>query len=136
MKRITLLLAAAAAAISFSMPVAAEELDTPRMTRQARATSGVSWVALAASPQGRVFRSDMAGSEEAARGLAMNECERKTARTCDTTISVPWDWDVHVVKCAGPRVFMGASAEGNARGYAFWKAQNAGYGGCSTIATY
>lgn len=136
MKHIALLVAVAAAAISSVMPASAVELETPRMSRPAAAVSGVSWIALASTPQGRVFKSDTATSEEGARALAIRECENTTARTCSTTISVPWNWDVAVVKCPGGGVFMGASAQGNAIGYANGKAANAGRYGCDIIAQY
>ena len=136
MKRITLALAAAAA-IAVALPAFAVELETPRMARPAASGGGVSqWVAFASTPQGRVFKSDIARTEEGARQLAREECENTTARTCATTISVPIQFDVHIVRCSGPSVFMGASAQGNAYGYAIDKANNAGRGGCVTIAQY
>lgn len=136
MKRMTLLIASAAAAISFAMPAAAEELATTRMARSVAVNPGASWIALASTPQGRVFKSDIARSEEAARQLARTECENTTARTCGTTISVPPHFDVAVVKCPGAGVYMGASAQGNAIGYAHGKAAADGYYGCSVIAQY
>src|SRR5882724_6073101 len=57
------------------------------------------WVALAASPNGRVFQSQHRNGEEMARNAARSECQQKTGRTCGVTISVPWGWDVEVLRC-------------------------------------
>jgi hypothetical protein len=138
-KSITMLIAAAAAAIAFAAPAsAADEVTTSRIARPASNNSGGvgAWIAFASTPQGRVFRSDIFRTEEGARQDARVECERVTARTCASTISVVPDFDVVIVRCQGPAVFMGASRLGYAEAGALSKARDAGYGGCQTIYTY
>jgi hypothetical protein len=51
-------------------------------------------------------------------------------------LSVVPDFDVVIVRCQGPAVFMGASRLGYAEAGALSKARDAGYGGCQTIYTY
>jgi hypothetical protein len=105
----------------------AEEITQQRVSRADPLEPATAWIALAADPTGRTFKTDSArNNEEAARSAAKALCERTTARTCGVTISVREDWDVVVVKCAGNKIFMGASAQGNASDYAYGKATNAG----------
>lgn len=137
-KSIVLLVAAAAAALAFAGPAsAAEEVTTSRIVRPAATGGGVgAWIAFASTPQGRVFKSDIMRTEEDARADARVACERTTSRTCKSTISVVPDFDVVIVRCEGPAVFMGASKLGYAYAGAISKAREAGYYGCSTIYTY
>lgn len=137
-KRITMLAAAAAAAIAFALPASAVELTTPRLTRYTVVPEGVTWISIAASPDGRAFQSVRASSEYAAMQLAKNECENKTARTCKT-MTVPVHWDITAMQCyrgGYADVFLGGSQEGAATWIAQDKASRAGYGGCVTIAGY
>ncbi len=131
-------LVAAGAAFLFAVPVSAsaKELNsTP--TSVGRGDPGTSWVALAASPNGRVFQSEPADSEERARAAARNECQQTSGRTCSDTVSVPDNWDVVVLRC-GNQNFLGASAQGMAYDNALSKAAAAGFsaGRCRQIANY
>ena len=75
----------------------------------ARGEPNTSWVALAVSTNGRVFKSESFNGEESARSAARHECEHTSGRTCSDTISVPNEWDVIVLRC-GSRNFLGGSA--------------------------
>ena len=129
------LLAAVAACV---MPVSASAIelnaDPPIV---ARGNPGTSWVALAASPNGRVFQSESSNGEESARSAARNECEQTSGRTCRDTLSVPDNWDVVVLRC-GNRNFLGGSGQGAAYENALAKAQAEGFGAgnCRQIASY
>ena len=114
------------------------------LTNNSSSTVGVArgedlteWVALAASPNGRVFKSEPKKGEEMARNAARSECQQTSGRTCSVTISVPSGWDVEVLRC-GSAIVMGGSGQSNARGMALDKAAQGGYSAqqCTTIANY
>lgn len=136
MKR--LFLAACAVAFVICGSAGARELTqrAPRLAGPMPTT--VSWVALAASPDQRVFQSPQSGTEEGARAEARAECENTTGRTCAVNISVPLHWDVVVLSCNDAEIFMGASSQGYARDKALEKAQDGGYRArdCVEIASY
>jgi hypothetical protein len=112
---------------------AAVELGTQP---NAHSPGGVEWTGFAASPNGRVFQTDYnSPTEEGARMAARALCERATARTCASTISVPNDFDVVAVSCGG-RVFFGASKLGLEEAAAFDKAARAGFVSCRVVARY
>src|SRR5262249_18408291 len=58
------------------------------------------WIAVAASPNGSVFRRSHE-DEQVARSAAKFACEQKTGRTC-AVIAVPTTWDVVVMTCSRP----------------------------------
>jgi hypothetical protein len=132
-------LIAAVAALLYLLPVSvsAKELTNNGPPVVARGDPNASWVALAVSPNGRVFQSDAYDSEESARRAARNECERTSGRTCSDTMSVPDDWDVVVLRC-GSENFLGGSALGAAYDVALGKAAAEGFsaGHCRQIASY
>jgi hypothetical protein len=138
------LLAAAAALLSVvAVSASAGEITITTGTTTttppvlARGDSGTSWVALAASPNGRVFQSESFNSEESARRAARNECEQTSGRTCGNTMSVPDNWDVVVLRCGGQN-FLGGSAQGVAYDIALGKAADQGFSAdrCRRIASY
>jgi len=131
-------LIAAVAALVSAVPFAASAVEVntdPPIV--ARGDPGTSWVALAVSPNGRVFRSNSFNTEEAARRSARNECEQTSGRTCRDTMSVPENWDVIVLRCAG-RNFLGGSGQGTAYDNALGKAVAQGFNAdrCRQIANY
>jgi hypothetical protein len=139
-------LIAAAAALLSVVPIsasAAEITTTPVANRGttppvlARGESDASWVAVAASTNGRVFQSGSFNSEESARSAARSECEHTSGRTCRDTMSVPNEWDVVVLRCGGQN-FLGGSAQGLAYENALAKAADRGFraGHCQQIANY
>jgi hypothetical protein len=131
-------LIAAVAAFVAAIPFAASAVeinnDPPIV---ARGDPGTSWVALAVSPNGRVFRSESFNNEEAARRSARHECEQTSGRTCRDTMSVPDNWDVTVLRC-GSRNFLGGSGQGAAYDVALGKAAAEGFSAdrCRQIANY
>jgi hypothetical protein len=139
------LLLAATAALLSAVPLSASAVElTPAPAAVAtsrpviaRGEPGTTWVALAASRNGRVFQSNPADSEERARTLARNECEQRSGRTCSDTMSVPDNWDVVVLRC-GNRNFLGGSGQGAAHDIALDKAAVEGFGAgsCRQIANY
>jgi hypothetical protein len=140
------LVAAVAAVLSLPISASAEEItaDNTVVARGAppavaRGEPNTSWVALAASTNGRVFRSESFNGEESARSAARHECEHTSGRTCSDTISVPNEWDVIVLRC-GSRNFLGGSAPsvGMAHDNALKKAADQGFGAgnCRQIANY
>lgn len=138
-----LLMAAMAVLVSLvSVPASARELktETPRVVPRETpvvAYGNTSWVALAVSPNGRVFQSDSYTSEDRARGEAKNECEQNSGWTCRDTMSVPDSWDVIVLRC-GNRNFLGGSSQGKAHDIALDKAAAEGFTAnrCRQIANY
>jgi hypothetical protein len=141
------LLAAVAAVLFLPIAASAEEITNASVSpvvnpgttapSVARGAPGTSWVALAASTNGRVFRSESFNGEESARAAARNECEHTTGRTCSDTMSVPNDWDVIVLRCGGQN-FLGGSYQGAAYENALAKAVDRGFtaGHCQQIANY
>jgi|ERR1043166_3058661 hypothetical protein len=139
MKR--LFLAACGAALVVCGSVSAREVTQRPPSVAGPMPTTISWVALAASPNQRVFQSAQSGTEEGARADARTECENATGRTCSINISVPVHWDVVVLSCNDGRmeeVFMGGSSQGYAREKALEKAQDSGYRArdCVEIASY
>ena len=135
-------LIAAIAALLIPVSASAFEHDTrPAPTDPApvvaKGEPGTTWVALAVSTNGRVFQSNAANSEERARSLARNECEQTSGRTCSSTMSVPDNWDVVVLRC-GNRYFLGGSGQGAAHDMALTHAAAGGFGAgsCQQIANY
>jgi hypothetical protein len=126
--------ASAQSAFELTTPAA---VTTPRGNPIARGEPGTTWVALAVSTNGRVFQSNPANSEELARSLARNECERTVGRSCGDTMSVPDNWDVIVLRC-GTQNFLGGSGQGAAYDIALGKATDGGFsaGRCRQIANY
>jgi len=116
------------------------ELDVQRSQRSTVPSSSVEWTAFAATPGGRVFQSDgVFRSEEDARRNARSNCENTTARTCESTISVPLHFDVVFMRCEnGNRnwVFFGASALDQEDDGALSKARNNGYYNCRVLGRY
>jgi uncharacterized protein DUF4189 len=98
---------------------------------------GEFWVALAVSPNGRVFQSGSFNSEESARTSARNECEQTSGGTCRDVVSVPEEWDVIILRCEN-RNFLGRSGQGKAYENALEKAVAQGFSAdrCQQIATY
>lgn len=138
-------LAALAVMLACSTALAFEFDTTPSRPRpQAdRPGGGASdWVGFAATPQGRVFRTDGTfRSEEQARQNAREMCEHATARTCSSTISVPAAYDVVAYKCSQrgtSAVFFGASQLGQEDDSVAGKARNSGYdpSNCRNVARY
>jgi hypothetical protein len=131
------LVAAVAAVLSVPVPTSAVELTNTAPPVVARGEPNASWVALAVSPNGRVFQSESFNSEESARTVARNECEHTSGRTCRDTISVPNEWDVIVLRC-GNQNFLGGSAQGVAYDNALGKAVEKGFSAdrCQQIANY
>ena len=135
------LVAAVAAVLSVPVSASAFELNTTASSGTSRvvARESPSWVALAVSPNGRVFQSESFNGEESARNAARNECENTSGRTCRDTISVPNQWDVIVLRCGGQN-FLGGSAPGMGMAYdnALAKAVDKGVsaGRCQQIANY
>jgi hypothetical protein len=139
--------AAVAAALLSIVPISASATEVSKLANEitigaiypviARAEPGISWVALAASPTGRVFQSEPFNGEESARAAARNACEHISGRTCRDTLSVPADWDVVVLRC-GNWNFLGGSAQGMAYDNALMKAKVEGFsaGSCRQIASY
>jgi hypothetical protein len=132
------LLIAAAAAFLSVVPISASavelNVDPPSVGRGDPSTS---WVALAVSPNGRVFQSESFNGEESARAAARTECEHASGRTCRDTISVPNEWDVVVLRC-GNQNFLGGSGQGVAYDNALGKATEKGFSAdrCRQIANY
>jgi hypothetical protein len=139
---------AAVAALLSVVPVSASAreitptapvVDRPVVARPvvARGEPNTSWVALAVSPNGRVFQSESFNGEESARVSARNECEHTSGRTCGDTISVPNEWDVIVLRC-GSQNFLGGSGQGLAYDNALAKAVDKGFSAdrCQQIANY
>jgi hypothetical protein len=118
----SLLISSVVAFMLYGSPILAHEVTT---TQKAEVQRGAEWIAFAASPNGRIFQSQWETGEEAARVKARTECERATARTCATTISVTTNFNVVALRC-GSTVFFGASAEDRAYSYAEAKAARAG----------
>ena len=129
------LLAALAAALFVPISASAEEITATPVV--ARGEPNTSWVALAVSPNGRVFKSESFNGEESARSAARSECEHKSGRTCRDSMSVPNEWDVIVLRC-GNQNFLGGSAQKVAYDNALAKAANRGFsaGSCRQIASY
>jgi hypothetical protein len=103
----------------------------------ARGEPNTSWVALAVSTNGRVFKSESFNGEESARSAALSECEHTSGRTCRDSMSVPNEWDVIVLRC-GNQNFLGGSAQKIAYENALTKALARGFsaGDCRQIASY
>ena len=131
------LIAAAIAALVVPIYALADEITSGRSDRPVVASTGTSWVALAASPNGRVFRSQVFDNEERARTAVRNECEQTSGRTCRDTMSVPENWDVIVLRC-GSQNFLGGSGQGVAYDIALGKAAERGFSAdrCQQIANY
>jgi hypothetical protein len=141
------LVAAVAAVLSIPMAASAVEITSPTASPVVsrgstapvvnRGEPNTSWVALAVSPNGRVFQSESFNGEEAARSAALTECEHTSGRTCRDSMSVPNEWDVIVLRC-GNQYFLGGSAQKVAYENAFAKAANRGFraGDCRQIANY
>src|SRR4051794_29310359 len=78
-------------ALAISVPIAnAEEIRlTPNNAPiVARTDPSTDWVAIAASPNRRIFKVGNLSDEAAARARAKNECELTTGRTCNV-MTVP-----------------------------------------------
>jgi hypothetical protein len=140
------LIAAMAAVLWVPVCASATEITSPTVSPVvnrgtapvlARGDSDASWVAIAASTNGRVFQSGSFDSEESARSAARSECEHTSGRTCRDTMSVPNEWDVVVLRC-GSQNFLGGSAQGVAYDNALAKAVAQGFtaGSCRRIASY
>ena len=142
-------LLAAMAALLSAVPISASAIEletTPAVVTTpsipgnppsiARGDPTTSWIALAVSRNGRVFRSDALNTEERARSSARNECEQTSGWTCSDTMSVPDFWSVIVVRC-GNRYFLGGSSQGAAYAIALRKAADAGFsaGNCQQISS-
>lgn len=121
-------LIAAAAALLSAVPLSASaiELKTAPAPSIGRGDPNTSWVALAVSPNGRVFRSESFNSEERARSSARAACEQRSGRTCIDTMSVPDFWQVVVLRC-GNQNFLGGSGQGDAYVIALAKAAAKGF---------
>jgi hypothetical protein len=131
------LLIAAMAALVVPISASAGEITIVKSDPPLLASTGTSWVALAASPNGRVFRSEAFNREEAARTAVRNECEQTSGRTCRDTMSVPENWDVIVLRC-GSQNFLGGSGQKLAYEIALAKAVEKGFSAdrCQQIASY
>jgi hypothetical protein len=129
------------AAVAVLLPVSASAVEITsggtRTSPPVVARSDASWVALAVSRNGRVFRSESFNSEDSARTSARSECEHTSGRTCTDTMSVPNEWDVVVLRCGGQN-FLGGSGQGAAYDIALGKAAAQGFsaGRCRQIASY
>ena len=138
------LVAAVAALLSVPVSASADEITAhpPPVTRGtisvvARGEPNTSWVALAVSTNGRVFKSESFNGEESARSAARSECEHTSGRTCRDSMSVPNEWDVIVLRCGGQN-FLGGSGQKMAYENALAKASERGFtaGRCRQIASY
>jgi hypothetical protein len=137
------LMVAAVAALLSVVPVSASAVELNTIPERnttppvvARGDSNTTWVALAVSPNGRVFQSESFTHEESARTSARNECEQTSGRTCRDTISVPDGWAFVVLRC-GNQNFLGGSAQGLAYDNALGKAAAQGFSAdrCRQIAS-
>lgn len=95
------------------------------------------WLGIAASSNGRVFRNVDRSGEVVARDRTMSECEQTTGRTCQA-IAVPVSWQVAAVACrraSEVAVFVGGSAQNAAERIALDKGNRAGFDDnhCRTI---
>jgi len=138
------LIAAVAALLSVPVSASADEITANHsppnrgtISVVARGEPNTSWVALAVSTNGRVFKSESFNGEESARSAALSECEHTSGRTCRDSMSVPNEWDVIVLRC-GSQNFLGGSAQKVAYGNALAKALARGFsaGDCRQIASY
>jgi hypothetical protein len=130
-------------ALAIWVPIAnAEEIRlTPNNAPiVARTDPSTDWVAIAASPNRRIFKVGNLSDEAAARARAKNECELTTGRTCNV-MTVPSSWDVSVLHCEeyGRRgTYLGGSGQGYAEQIAKDKAVREGFSAdaCTSIYTY
>jgi hypothetical protein len=79
-------------------------------------TPPTDWIAYAASPDSRIFKSFIRPSEDWARFDAKVECEKKSGRTCTASIAIPPHWTVSAVRCeqdGKAYIAFGASTNGN-----------------------
>lgn len=95
------------------------------------------WLGIAASSTGRVFRNIDRSGEVVARGNARSECEETTGRTCQA-IAVPASWQVAAVACqqrGAVAAFVGGSAQNAAERIALDKGNRAGFddSNCRTV---
>jgi len=108
---------------------AAEEVEPYYQRNNHTLAPDVHWVGVAASPNGRIFKSEDNATEAAAKTDALNTCEHDTARTC-RVFAVPEDWDVVVLMCTSGKltdVFLGGSYSGSQDYIANNKALAGGY---------
>ena len=129
---------AAILAVGIPSALSAEEITpSSHLYNYGGGDNVTTWLGIAASWNGRVFKNTDGSSEVATRDSARSECEQTTGRTCQA-ISVPEWWQVVAVACqqrGAVAAFVGGSAENAAERIALDKGNRAGFGEskCRTI---
>ena len=129
---------AAILAVGIPSALSAEEITpSSHLYNYGGGDNVTTWLGIAASWNGRVFKNTDGSDEVSARDSARSECEQTTGRTCHA-ISVPEWWQVVAVACqqrGAVAAFVGGSAENAAERIALDKGNRAGFGDskCRTI---
>ena len=129
---------AAMLAVGVPSVLLAEEITPSRhLYNYGGGNNVTTWLGIAASWNGRVFKNADGSDEVGARNSARSECEQTTGRTCHA-ISVPEWWQVAAVACkqrGAVAAFVGGSAENAAERIALDKGNRAGFSDskCRTI---